>query len=77
MVPLFDIPSLEIYIPFNGCRCTGHKNLNASQNQNVFLSFQGHKMHLLALLGQLQTERTDFPTFSFTVTSEIPTLSCT
>jgi len=35
----FDITSLEIYIPFNGCRCTGYKNLNTSQNQNVFLSF--------------------------------------
>ena len=32
-------------------------------------------MHLLAILGQLQTERTDFPTFSYTVTGEIPTLS--
>ena len=34
-------------------------------------------MHLLAILGQLQTERTDFPTFSYTVTGEIPTLSWT
>ena len=39
--------------------------------------FHSHKMRLLALLGILRTELTDFPTLSYTSTSEIPTLSYT
>ena len=37
--------------------------------------FQSHKMNLSALLGLLQTEMTDFPSLSYTTTSEIPTFS--
>ena len=37
--------------------------------------FQSRKMNLLALLGLLQTEMTDFPSLSHTTTSEIPSFS--
>ena len=39
--------------------------------------FRSHKVHLLAFYASLQIEMTDFPTLSYTSTSEIPTISYT
>ena len=51
--------------------------MNKLLNQNAFSTFHSHKMQLLALLGLFTDEMTAFPSFSYTPTSEIPTLSYT
>ena len=49
--------------------------MNNLQNQNVFVTFQSHKLHLFPFLSLLQTKITDFPaTLPYTLTSETPTL---
>ena len=48
--------------------------MNQSQNQSASSTFTRHNMHLVALLGLLQTE-TDSPPLSYTSASDIPILS--
>ena len=51
--------------------------MDKSQNQNIFLLFHSHKMHLVAL-SVLSTDHNDefsYP-FIYSSASEIPTLSC-
>ena len=61
MVSAFHIPSLEIYIPFNGCRCTDYKNLNTSQNQRLFLSFSRSQNASVSHFGPVTDRKDRFP----------------
>ena len=76
MVP-FHIPSLQLSISFNCYKALSLLNINKPQSKYVFSNFHGHKMHLLALLGLSTPKMTDFPTLSFTSTSEFLTRSYT
>ena len=75
MVP-FHIPS---FFPFlsTAVNALSLLNINKPQSKYVFSNFHGHKMHLLALLGFSTPKMTDFPTLSFTSTSEFLTRSYT
>ena len=54
------IPSREIYIPFNCCKCTVY--LNKPQNQTaVSRPFHSHKMRHLVLLGHFTNRNDKFP----------------
>lgn len=54
------IPSREIYIPFNWCKCTVY--LNKPQNQTaVSRPFHSHKMRHLVLLGHFTNQNDKFP----------------
>ena len=67
------IPSREIYIPFNCCKCTVY--LNKPQNQNgVFSTFSQPQNAPASPFGTLQTEMTNFPTLSYISTIEFPAL---
>ena len=61
MVSAFHIPSLEVYIPFNGCRCTDYKNLNTSQNQKLFLSFSRSQNASVSHFGPVTDRKDRFP----------------
>ena len=60
----FHISSLECWIPFNCCKCTLFKIWIDHKIRSFSQLFHGYKVHLLALLGQIQTKMTDFPTLS-------------
>ena len=58
----FHIPSLESCIPFNCCKSTLFKIWIDHKTRTLSRLFHSYKVHLLALLGLLQTKVTDFPT---------------
>ena len=60
----FHIPHLELCIPFlNCCKCTVFKIWINHKTRTFFRLFHSHKIHLVALLGLLQSEMIDLTPF--------------
>ena len=75
----FHTNSLELYVPFNYCKCTVFKMWMNDSKTTMFLNFfTALKCICLPFLG-LFTDLINgkFPTLPYTSTSEIPTLSYT
>ena len=74
----FHIPSLELCIPLNCCKCTVFKiRTNHKTRPFAHLFSQACNASVSPFWAFLPTETTVFPILSYTLTSEIPTLSCT